>query len=105
MTRMIAKRAIVIGIMAVFLLSVLVSALSFYSRSPVQSNTEAELRLNERLNGAVDACLSSLPSGTPECDNLLKIKTEEICKSINKLDVCHDGKITQYIRLEMKQKV
>ena len=61
-------------------------------------------QLNERLNGAVDACLSSLPNGTPECDNLLKIKTEEICKNINKLDVCHDGKVTQYdsIRNETK---
>lgn len=101
---MIAKKAIVIGIMAVLLLSVLVSALSFYTRSPVQSNTEAELQLNERLNSAVDACLSSLPNGTPECDTLLKIKTEEICKNINKLDVCHDGKVTQYYSIRNETK-
>jgi hypothetical protein len=94
-----AKKAMVIGLMAVLGSSVLVGALSLYNRSslsapPTISNQSG---LNVRLNTILDFCLKSLPNGIQACDKQLKDLIAQVCAANNgELDACHNGKVDQY---------
>ena len=99
------KKVLVIGLMAVLLLSVLVSAISFYSRSSSPSPSIRESQDNDRVNEIVDFCIRTLPNGTAACDNQLRDGVNKVCESNNKLDACHDGRVDQYYRMRNQAKI
>ncbi len=107
MNEMRAKKVLVIGLMAVLLLSVLVSAISFYTKSPPPSPSikQAEAQLNDKINQIIDICTRSLPNGIPACDSQLRDGINKVCESNNKLDACHDGKVSQYYTIRKEAKV
>jgi hypothetical protein len=104
---MTAKKVLVIGLMAVLLLSVLVSAISVYTRSssPSPSIKQAEAQLNDKINQILDICTRSLPNGIPACDNQLRDGINKVCESNNKLDACHDGRVNQYYTIRNEARV
>jgi hypothetical protein len=87
------KKIIVIGLMAILVLSVTLSAISFYSR---RSNVQTSSDLNSRVNAMVASCLQTLPNGTQQCDSQLKDVIMQLCQQDNSLDACKDGKTQQY---------
>jgi hypothetical protein len=88
-----AKKIFVIGLMAILVLSVTLSALTFYSRRPaVQTRPD----LNSQVNAMISTCAQSLPNGTQECDSQLKDVVTQLCQQDNSLDACTDGKVQQY---------
>jgi hypothetical protein len=103
---MAAKKVLVIGLMAVLLLSVLVSAISFYTRSPAPSPPINQAEANDKINRILDICIRSLPNGIPACDDpRLRDGIHKVCESNNnKLDACHDGKMDQYYRIRNEAK-
>lgn len=103
---MAAKKVLVIGLMAVLLLSVLVSAISFYTRSPAPTPPINPAEANDKINRILDICIRSLPNGIPACDDpRLRDGINKVCESNNnKLDACHDGKMDQYYRIRNEAK-
>jgi hypothetical protein len=91
-----AKKAMVIGLMAVLGSSVLVGALSLYNRSSLNAPPN-QSGLNVRLNTILDICLKSLPNGIQACDKQLKDLVTQVRAANNgELDACHNGKVDQY---------
>ena len=93
-----AKKVIVIGLMAVLVLSVTLSAITFYSRQTPSNAIQSREGLNAAVNAAVKQCIDSLPSGTPDCDSQLKDSIANLCAKDSSLDACHDGKVDQYYK-------
>ena len=93
-----AKKIIVIGLMAVLVLSVTLSAVTFYSRQGSSNTIQSREGLNTAVNAAVKQCLDSLPAGTPDCDSQLKDSVANLCAKDSSLDACHDGKVDQYYK-------
>lgn len=100
-----AKKVLVIGLMAVLILSVLLSAISFYTRPSSPSPSIKESQDNDRVNQIVDFCINSLPNGTLACDNQLRDGINKVCESNNKLDACHDGRVGQYYMIRNQAKI
>ena len=93
-----AKKVIVIGLMAVLVLSVTLSAITFYSRQTPSNAIQSMEGLNAAVNAAVKQCIDSLPAGTPDCDSQLKDSIANLCAKDSSLDACHDGKVDQYYK-------
>jgi len=92
-----AKKIFVIGLMALLVLSVTLSALTFYSRAPPMPSVQTFSDLNSQLNTLVSGCIQSLPNGTQECDTHLNEVVSKLCQQSNdSLDACNDGKVQQY---------
>lgn len=99
-----AKKVIVIGLMAVLVLSVTLSAITFYSRRPSPSNAvQSREELNSVVNAAVKHCIDSLPAGTPDCDSQLRDSVAGLCAQDSGLDACRDGKVDQYYRARQQK--
>lgn len=81
--------------MAVLVLSVTLSTLTFYSRRP-SSSVQTGSDLNSQVNAMVSGCIQSLPDGRPECDSQLKEIVAQLCQQDSSLDACTDGKVQQY---------
>lgn len=90
-----AKKVVVIGLMAVLVLSVTLSALTFYSRGP-SSSIPTGSDLNSQANAMVSGCIQSLPNGTQGCDSQLKEIVTQLCQQDSALDVCKDGQVQKY---------
>jgi hypothetical protein len=88
-----AKKIIVIGLMAILVLSVTLSAITFYSRRPTALTSSD---LNSQVNAMVASCLQTLPNGTQQCDSQLRDAVIQLCQQDNSLDACKDGKTQQY---------
>ena len=99
-----AKKIVVIGLMAVLVLSVTLSAISFYTRQPSPSNAiQSKEELNSAVNAAVKHCIDSLPAGTPDCDSKLKDSITSLCTQDSELDACRDGKVEQYYKARQQK--
>ena len=100
-----AKKLVVIGLMGVLVLSVTLSALTFYARQPSPSSAiRSREQLNSVINAAVKQCIDSLPAGNPDCDAHLKDTVANVCAQDNGLDACHDGKVDQYYKARPQAK-
>jgi hypothetical protein len=105
-----AKRVIVIALIAVLGSSVVVGGISLYNRSS-SSNANNQrsdniIGLNSRLNNVVSFCMNSLPSGIKACDNELRSLVTQVCASTNgQLDACHNGLVDQYYKIRAQQGV
>jgi hypothetical protein len=94
-----AKKIFVIGLMAILVLSVTLSALTFYSRRTSPS-IQTLSDLNSQVNAMVSGCIQALPNGTPECDSQLKEIVSQLCQQNNdSLDACKDGRVQQYYQM------
>jgi hypothetical protein len=94
-----AKKVFVIGLMAILVLSVTLSAITFYSRRPaVQTRSD----LNSQVNAMISGCLQSLPNGTQECDSQLKGIVTQLCQQDSSLDACKDGRVQQYYQARQR---
>lgn len=85
--------------MSILVLSVTLSAASYFSRRPNASNRiSSRDELNVALNAAVQDCLASLPNGTETCDTRLEDSVRNLCAQDGQLDACTDGKVEQYYK-------
>jgi hypothetical protein len=102
-----AKRVIVIALIAVLGSSVVVGGISLYNRSSSSApNNPSDnlVGLNSRLNNVVSFCMNSLPSGIKACDNELRNLVSQVCTSTNgQLDACHNGLVDQYYKIRAQQ--
>lgn len=104
-----AKRVIVIALIAVLGSSVVVGGISLYNRSSSSNANNPSnnlIGLNGRLNNVVSFCMNSLPSGIKACDNELRSLVSRVCISTNgQLDACHNGLVDQYYKIRAQQEV
>jgi hypothetical protein len=104
-----AKRVIVIALIAVLGSSVVVGGISLYNRSTLSTAnnpSNSVIGLNTRLNNVVSFCMNSLPSGIKACDNELRSLVSQVCVSTNgQLDACHNGLVDQYYKIRAQQEV
>lgn len=65
--------------------------------SELEAKSEsARNNLNTALNRLVDGCLSTLPAGSSECDDL-RAEVDDACATVNdNLDACKDGRVDEY---------
>jgi hypothetical protein len=98
-----SKRILVIILMVALVSSVAAGAASLFNRPGNNNDVSA---INARLNGAVDSCMQTLPTGTTTCDTQLGPVFDKICnpqstsdQQRSQIDACHDGKVLQYYQI------
>jgi hypothetical protein len=105
-----AKRVVVIALIAVLGSSVVVGGISLYNRSSSSNannpRSDNLIGLNTRLNNVVSFCMNSLPAGIKACDNELQSLVSQVCTSTNgQLDACHNGLVDQYYKIRAQHGV